>query len=245
MVFAGRLSAGVPAVTTDQMREVDRIMVEELGISLVQMMENAGRSLAVVARDMLGGTVRGRRVLVLAGRGNNGGGGLAAARRLAVWGAQVSVVLSDAPERFAGVPQQQLRALQAMGVPVQASPVAKLPEADLILDALLGYGLDGPPRGEYATLIRQANASCVRILANDTPSGLDTTTGRPLEPAIRATVTLTLALPKTGLLQPGAARWVGELMVADISVPPSVYRRVGVDPGELFAHGDIERIEQR
>src|SRR5690349_6977789 len=83
----------VPAVTAAQMREVDRIMVEDLGISLVQMMENAGRAFAELTRIQLAGLNR-RRVVVLAGRGGNGGGGMAAARRLATWGAEVRVVLA-------------------------------------------------------------------------------------------------------------------------------------------------------
>ncbi len=75
-------------------------MTEEVGISLLQMMENAGRCLATQARSMLGGDMRGRRIVVLAGRGGNGGGGLAAARRLAVWGAAVTVVLAQSLEEM-------------------------------------------------------------------------------------------------------------------------------------------------
>jgi len=84
----------IPTVTVDQMREVDRLMMEEFQIGLLQMMENAGRALAVRARQVLGGDVRGAHVVVLAGRGGNGGGGLTAARRLSIWGADVSVILS-------------------------------------------------------------------------------------------------------------------------------------------------------
>lgn len=232
----------VPAVTAEQMREVDRIMIEDLGITLIQMMENAGRALAMVSRDQLGGTAAGRRVLVLAGRGNNGGGGLAAARRMAGWGSQVTVVITDAAERFSGVPQHQLKSLQAMGVTVQVAPVARLPEADVIIDALLGYGLVGAPREPYATLIRQANAHGAPIVANDTPSGLDTTSGQAHHPCIRATVTVTLAMPKTGLMAPEAVPWVGELEVADISVPASVYKRLGLDADGLFSKRDIVRV---
>ena len=83
----------VPFITTDQMREVDRAMIEDYGISLVQMMENAGRNLAQLARQrFLDGDPRGRRVLVLAGTGGNGGGGLVCARRLRNWGAEVPQV---------------------------------------------------------------------------------------------------------------------------------------------------------
>src|SRR5215467_10182978 len=89
----------VPWLSVAQMREVDRIMVEELGISLVRMMENAGRSLAQVARELLGGDTAGRSILVLAGPGGNGGGGLVAARHLSAAGANVAVALSATAER--------------------------------------------------------------------------------------------------------------------------------------------------
>lgn len=96
-------------VTVAEMIEIDRLMVEEYGIALLQMMENAGRSLAEVARRLLGGSVEGRHIVVLVGSGNNGGGGLVAARHLANAGAAVVVALVGA--RLRGVPEQQRRAL--------------------------------------------------------------------------------------------------------------------------------------
>lgn len=229
----------IPAITPDQMREVDRVMIEDFGIELIQMMENAGRALALLARQHLGGSLAGRTVLVLAGRGNNGGGGLVAARRLAIWGAGVTVILTDAPYHFDGVPAHQISILQAMQIPIRVAPVATLPRTDLILDALIGYGLRGAPREPTATLIRQANAGAAPIIALDTPSGLDTTTGQALEPVIQARATLTLALPKTGLLTEEARPVVGQLFLADISVPPLLYQRMGLDVGPLFAEADV------
>ena len=107
-----------PALTTEQMREVDRLMVEEYGIELIQMMENAGRNLALLAARMLDGDIVDRPVVVLAGRGNNGGGGLVAARHLLNWGAWVQVLCAYPPEQYAGVPAHQLSILQAMGAPL-------------------------------------------------------------------------------------------------------------------------------
>jgi NAD(P)H-hydrate epimerase len=237
----------IPTVTVDQMREVDRLMMEEVEISLLQMMENAGRALATQARQPLGGDVRGRRIVVLAGRGGNGGGGLAAARRLFIWGADVWVVLGQEAEAMQGVPAQQLAILAHLGVPVrgpgQAGPdESTLRSADLILDALIGYSLRGAPREPIAALIRVANAAGPPVLALDIPSGLDGDTGAASEPTIRAVTTLTLALPKAGLLQPAARAWVGDLYVADISVPEVAYRRLGLSVGPIFARADIVRV---
>jgi NAD(P)H-hydrate epimerase len=115
--------------------------------------------------------------------------------------------------------------------------------ADLVIDALIGYSLRGAPAGPAAALIRYANASSRPMLALDLPSGLDGDRGEPSEPTIRATETLTLALPKRGLLAPAARPWVGRLHLADISVPEKVYRRLGLTVGPIFAESDIIPID--
>jgi NAD(P)H-hydrate epimerase len=234
----------IPTITAAQMREVDRVMVEELHIELVQMMENAGRALADHARRALGGDVRARKVAVLAGAGGNGGGGSAAARRLSTWGAKVTVVLAQAPQEMKGVPAQQLAILERMGINIRSDD-APIAEAELILDALVGYSLRGAPRGRVAELVRAANARSTPIIALDLPSGLDPDTGVPSDPTIRAASTLTLALPKRGLIAPCARDLVGELYLADISVPEIVYRRLGITVGPIFAMGDIVPVDPR
>jgi NAD(P)H-hydrate epimerase len=233
----------VPAVTAAQMREIDRIAVEDFGISILQMMENAGRALAELTRIQLSSLSR-RRIVVLAGRGGNGGGGMAAARRLAIWGAEVRVVLAHPDAALAEAPARQLASLRGMGVPVHSPGelVSPLNGADVVLDALLGYSLDGPPREPEAGLIRTANSHAVPVISLDMPSGLDPDRGVPHDPTILATRTLTLALPKTGLLRPEAAVAVGELWLADISVPALAYERFGLAVGPLFAESDLIRI---
>ena len=239
-------AARVSVVTAAQMREVDRLMVEDFGISLLQMMENAGRALANLTRVHLSGLAH-RKVVVLAGKGGNGGGGLAAARRLTIWGADVRVVLAHPTASLADVPRHQLSALEAMDVPITPAAEAgpALGTSELILDALLGYSLVGPPRDHEAGLIRAANSSGVPIIALDLPSGLDPDVGTPHDPTIRAVRTMTLALPKAGLLRPGAAEWVGELWLADISVPAQAYAAFGIRPGPLFAESDLVRVGGR
>jgi NAD(P)H-hydrate epimerase len=220
------------AIATEQMREVDRIMIEDLGITLERMMENAGRNLAALARERFSpGSVT-----VLAGPGGNGGGGLVAARHLANRGLDVSITTTRDPGRFTPVPRQQAEILRRMGVPFTPEPAA----ADLIIDAVIGYSIDGDPRGRAAELIRWANDAAVPILALDGPSGLDLTTGRAGKPTIGAAATMTLALPKQGLAE--HPKVVGQLYLADISVPPSVYRRFGLDVGNLFDNGYVVRI---
>jgi NAD(P)H-hydrate epimerase len=232
-------TAPLPALTTEQMREVDRAMMRDVGITLLQMMENAGRHLATLSREQLGGSVEGKRVIVLAGRGNNGGGGMVAARHLANWGAEVCVILTALPEDYHDVPGYQLRILENMDVPISQAPFAQAFQGDLILDALIGYGLSGAPRGRVATAIEIANDSAIPILALDAPSGLDTTTGVAHDPTIRARATLTLALPKLGLLTESARAFVGEVYVADISVPPRIFAAMGVGTPNIFREAEI------
>ena len=230
------------SVTVDQMREVDRLMVDEMGISLLQMMENAGRSLAEQARRMLGGDIAGRRINMLAGPGGNGGGGMAAARRLSIWGAEVAVVLGQPRDQIRDVPAQQLATLDRMELEIRDPKETGAEEAgtaELVIDALIGYSLRGAPNEPIASLIRQTNAAGTPVLALDIPSGLNADTGEPSDPTIRAAATLTLALPKVGLLGPAARAWTGDLYLADISVPPAVYRRLGLAVGPIFRRQDI------
>ncbi len=230
----------IPVLSTEQMVEVDRMMIEEYQITLIQMMENAGRNLAELARRMLGGQVSDRSIAILSGAGNNGGGGLVAARHLHNWDAEISLVLAFEPAKLKEVPAHQWHILQKMGIKLDEEPA--LQKADLIIDALIGYGLSGDPRQPVARWIDQANNSGNPILALDAPSGLDTTSGIPGNPCINAAATLTLALPKSGLLTHQAAEYVGELYLADISVPPDLYRQIGIEVPKLFEVDTIIKV---
>jgi NAD(P)H-hydrate epimerase len=236
----------IPWLTTEQMIEVDRAMIEEYQIELIQMVENAGRNLAHLARmRFLGGDPRRKLVTVLAGTGGNGGGALVAARRLHNYGAQVQVFATRPDAEFTPVPAHQLGILRRMGVAIaQADALPSTLATALILDGVIGYSLRGAPRGAAATLIRWANDQQAPILALDTPSGVDATTGTIYDPAIKATATMTLALPKAGLRAAGVAAYVGELYLADISVPPALYANpaLGLCVGPLFAESDIVRL---
>ena len=241
-------AADIPYLNTAQMVEVDRLMIEEYGIDLIQMMESAGRNLAHLARvRFLDGDPRGKRVVVAAGTGGNGGGALVCARRLSNWGADVRVVLTRPDENFAPVPAHQLAILRRMGMTVvdaEDHAASSGEQVDLIVDGIIGYSLSGTPRAAAAQLIRWADECGAPVLALDVPSGLDTTSGTVFDPAVRATATMTLALPKEGLRAPGAEDYVGELYLADISVPPSLYAEpsLGIEVGHLFAEGDIIRL---
>ena len=192
----------------------------------------------------------GKRILALAGHGNNGGDALGAARHLLNWGARVATTLAGPAGRLRPVPRRQYDALAAIGEPPHALDERgfderSLADADLVLDGLLGYSASGPPRGEIASLIAAANRSARPILAIDLPSGLDPDSGRPLGEAIRAAFTVTLALPKVGLMHAAARPFVGELLLADIAIPAVAYERFAIDATRVFHAGELVRIDAR
>ena len=217
----------LPTATRDEVRAFDRHAIEDLGIPGIVLMENAGRQIADAARAMIRG-VANPRVLVLAGRGNNGGDAFVVARHLGVSGIRAGVVLLAARGEIRGDAETNLAILEKMGLPpvVLDGPAADvlaklgplLAPADLVIDGLLGTGTRGEIREPYAGVITAVNAARKRVLAIDIPSGLDCDTGRPLGPTIRAEKTVTMAAVKKGFAEPGAAEYTGEVILADIGV---------------------------
>jgi len=216
----------------EEARLLDGAAIDGLGIPSLSLMENAGRAVADEAWRMLQGKgeVASARVVVLVGRGNNGGDGFVAARHLAWWGVSVFVYLLGLRERVMDDARVNMTCLEEAGPRVR--PIADPTETDwlgetiaagtLVVDAILGTGISGKVQPPVARLIEMINASGVPVLAVDAPSGLDCTTGEVLGTAVRATRTVTFAAPKTGFLKGAGPEHVGELLVADIGIPPEV-----------------------
>lgn len=226
-------------ITVDEMRAIDDFVTRVLRIELRQMMENAGRSLADAARLLLGGSVLDRSILVLAGPGGNGGGGLAAARHLANAGARVDVVLGADRSQLARTTRAQFEILESIRLPHEHG---RLPagDPDLVVDALLGYSQNGPPRGDLAVLIEGVQDR--RVLSLDVPSGIELSTGILHAPHVRAEATVTLASPKTGLRGPAVGGAPGTLLLADISVPAAAFSHIEREWHTPFGAGPLVRI---
>ncbi len=234
----------IPRISTAEMIEVDRLMIEKYHIELIQMMENAGRCLAILAtKRFLKKKLSHKRVLVLAGTGGNGGGALVCARRLHNWGVKVEVYLTDHEDKITPVPLHQLGILRQMGVPIKkGDALPKKQKVDLIIDGIIGYNIKGNPYGLTKEMIDWTNLQKAPILSLDTPSGLDLTTGIIRQPTIQATATLTLALPKQGLFDPSALKIVGELYLGDISVPAELYQNLNLKKEvrkDIFSKSDV------
>lgn len=227
----------VTAVTAAEMRQVDRVAVEEVGLSLPRMMEHAGRALAREVLDLLAAG-DGAATTVLAGPGGNGGGGLACARHLRNRGVAVTVVLDRPADDVEGAAGENLAVLRADGL----EPVTdEVPDpGGVVVDALVGYGLEGAPRGRLADLVAAANDAAGPVVSLDVPTGVDATDGSRPGDAVAPDRTLTLALPKTGLVGGG-----GDLALADLSIPAAVYDRVGVPAGRPFGDGFRVALQRR
>ncbi len=225
----------VPTVTGAQMARVDELAVDEYGIGLLQMMENAGGALARVVRSRVR---RGTGAAVLAGGGGNGGGALVCARRLVGFGMEPTVILDRPVGDLVGAAAHQAATLGAMGVPFAQDPDAA--HGEVIVDGLVGYGLRAAPRGRTAELIAWTRSAQRPVISLDVPSGVDATTGHGHIPHIEPAVIVTLALPKAGLLSGGETK----LLLADIGIPAALYRRhLGLEVGALFEDGDIVDLD--
>ncbi len=236
----------IPIVSVEQMVKIDDLATRHFGVDLAQLMENAGRVTAALAREILG-RLENRRIAVLVGKGNNGGDAITAARHLHNWGAKVTVIIPDHPDNFSQVNKEQLGILRSMFLERLFSTHKLLWEdsiqkADLVIDGLLGYKINRAPEGDYALLINYANSCKAKILSIDTPSGLNPDIGDAYNPCIKADFTLSLGLLKRGLAEKKAREFVGKLFVGDIGIPHEVYELLGLKIPKFFEKGEIVKI---
>jgi NAD(P)H-hydrate epimerase len=215
--------ANMLVLTREQVRELDRRAVAELGIPSIVLMENAGRS----AADCLCQLGISGPVVICCGKGNNAGDGFVIARHLQLRGHPVRVLLFSDPDKLSGDAAINFQIVQKCGIaweqielPGESQRLKKsLSGATWLVDALLGTGSTGEPRPPLDNVIDAMNARGVPIFAVDLPSGLDCNTGHASAHTIRATHTCTFVAAKPGLIVPSAQPFVGQCHIADIGVP--------------------------
>jgi NAD(P)H-hydrate epimerase len=213
-------------LTRSQVREVDRLAIEQYGIPGIVLMENAATGAAAVARDMLGGR-GGASVLILCGGGNNGGDGLAIARHLSNHGISVRIALTTDPAKYSGDARINWDITRAMNLAAEPFSPSLLDggKPDLIIDAIFGTGLDREPRAPFAEIARWINSTGAPVLAIDLPSGLDCDTGEPRGACIVATRTVTFVAEKVGFQSPAAGQYLGIVTVAGIGCPTEAIQK--------------------
>jgi len=234
-------------VTAEAMREADRTTIEDMEFPGMVLMENAGMR---VTEAIMSLEPPSRRVVVLAGPGNNGGDGLVVARHLNRLGVSVSVWCAASPESYKGDALTNLSFLQKKKVPIQhITDETQLDEmsqdfarADLIVDALLGTGTGRLVEGLFAHLVDAVNATRTPVLAVDIPSGIDANTGEVLGVAVKALWTVTFAFPKRGLMLYPGADYAGKVTVGEIDISPRALPFEGMD---IIAPGQVSRLLPR
>src|SRR5436309_1984373 len=220
----------LPVLSAEEMRRLDRRAIDTLGIPGAALMENAGRGAVPHIIRLLPRGGRGARVVVVCGKGGNGGDGFVVARHLKQRGARVAVWLAARPGEITGDAAGKLAALRRAGLrPVviadERALAESLGDADVVVDALLGTGTQGAPRGTTAAAITAINASQRSVVALDIPSGLPADGGPPPGPAVHADVTTTFAAFKRGLVTGPGLDWAGRVVVVDIGIPDAEVRR--------------------
>ncbi|GAC1671581.1 MAG: hypothetical protein NVS9B8_14610 [Candidatus Limnocylindrales bacterium] len=231
-------AAARPLMTAAAMTGADR-RAQALGVPGDRLMEHAGVAVAAAARALALDTGRWGHgpIVIFAGPGNNGGDGLVAARHLAAAGAKVVIALvaSAARPSTADAARNWDRVVRDERITIVHAPVARdvaslghgIEKAAIIVDALLGTGVRGPVREPIRSaveLINRARGELVPILAVDTPTGVDPTSGDPSDPAVRADLTITFHRPKTGLATRNGKALAGRVLVAPIGIPPAADR---------------------
>jgi NAD(P)H-hydrate epimerase len=243
------------SMSRDEVRAVDACAIEEVGISGVVLMENAGRQAADAVEELLRASEGGRdlpaeagtppkagRIAVVAGAGNNGGDGFVVARHLGLRRHSTATFLVARPGRIAGDAAVNLGILRKLGHDVREVDEAamgalaeELRKFDVVVDAVGGTGIRGPLRGAMAVAVEQINAAGRPVVAIDIPTGLDCDTGEAAGPVVRAAVTVAFVARKKGFDAPGAAAYTGEVRLADIGVPGDIVGRLGRSEAPLEA----------
>ncbi|MFN9370089.1 MAG: NAD(P)H-hydrate epimerase [Planctomycetia bacterium] len=223
------------SLTRAEVRDVDRRAIEEFGLPVIELRENAGRNAAHLLHSLAPDAA----IAIVCGRGNNGGDGFVMARHLELAGHAVRLLAVGGPAGDGGDAATNRHVIDAAGIPLtvldsapEATWDAALAGVAWVVDALLGTGAAGPARGETATAIaaiaRAHEAGAARVFAVDLPSGLDCDTGRPFGPCVRADVTATFVARKSGFDRPGAAAYTGTVHVLDIGVPRRLLASMGL-----------------
>ena len=233
-------------LTSRQMKEIDRKTIAEIGIPGIALMENAGIRIVEALKRRFPAP-RAEHVVLVAGKGNNGGDGLVVARHLFNQGARPVVLLLASKGDVRGDAAVNLNAALNMDIPVTeiTSPEEwgchkkAVSEATVIVDAMFGTGLVKPLDGLYAQVVGEINASKAFKISVDIPSGLSSDSSLIIGPCVKADLTVTLAAPKIAHVLPPAEEYIGELVVAPIGIPPSLLEDSGLKL-EIVERQDIE-----
>ena len=217
----------IPSMSCEQVRQVDELAISKYGFSGLVLMENAGKG----AADILHTEYASGNIVILCGRGNNGGDGFVIARHLQIHGRDVSIISISPIESLSGDAAANARIAMNAEIPILIAEEtdawkASLRNANLIVDCLLGTGASGAPRGIFAETVRAANQSEAKKIAIDLPTGLDADSGQAHDPTFKADRTITFVAEKTGFAESGAQKYLGIVHTVSIGIPKKLIHEI-------------------
>ncbi len=235
----------LPPISTSILADVEQAAVD-FGVTRDQMTESAARAAAALSRKLLDNQVAGSTVVALCGGGVKSCVALHTLRILHGFGADCSAVLAVSEREMRPETVAAASVCEALRMPLlqPRSPAVRgaVADADLVIDGMVGVGLDGAPRDPLATLIRLANEVRAGVLSLECPSGLEPDSGEPLPPTLKARTTLALGLPAAGLFAPLAWQYTGELWLCDIGYPPEALDASELDGDGIFEANELIRL---
>jgi NAD(P)H-hydrate epimerase len=227
------------------MRKIDKITIEREGIPGLELMEKAGLGSALSGKKMLDEKIKGKKIIIFCGKGNNGGDGFVVGRHLAKWGAKVEFYLLGKKEEVKGDALANLKKAVSLKLPIKQvyreKELSAELRADLIVDAIFGTGFKGRVTGLEEKAVQLINSSKIRVLSIDTPSGLDVDTGFVEGECVEADITLTMGLPKVGQFFFPGKSYCGKVEIIDIGVPQKVIEGQSIKLN-LITEEEIENI---
>ena len=235
----------LPPISTSILASVEQAAID-FGVTRDQMTEAAARAAAALARKLLDNQIAGSTVVALCGSGVKACVALHALRILHGFGADCRAVLTGTEQEMRPETLAAASVCEALRIPLlqPRSPAVRgaVADADLVIDGLVGVGLDSAPREPLAGLIRLANEVRADALSLECPSGLEPDSGEPLPPTLKARTTLALGLPAAGLFGSLAWQYTGELWLCDIGYPPAALEEADLDPDGLFSANELVRL---
>lgn len=220
-------------VSVSKIQEIEKDLQETYGISREVLMEQAGFHVAEVVREEFSSDVK---IGVICGKGMNGGDGFVAARRLLSWGYNIEVYTPFGDEELSELALKKLENVRKIE---EDCVMMDFPTANVYLDAVLGYGLEGPPEGEVEDAVRKLEKWSAETISVDVPTGVNPDTGEGYNPHVSPEYTVTLGLPKKGLRRENA----GKVYLADVGIPHKALESKGLEMDPLFDEESVIDLE--
>ncbi len=221
-------------VSKEEMQELEEVTIEEFGVSEDVLMEEAGSHIAEFIIEQFSSDIK---IAIICGKGNNGGDGFVAARELLSWGFNIEVYT---PFQDSEINDLALKKFETVRKVDEDAEMFDFPTANVYVDALMGYGLEGAPEGKVKNSINKIEEWSAETVSVDVPTGVDSDTGQAYDPHISPEYTVTLGLPKEGLREENS----GKIFLADIGIPIEATDEIDVDTRNLFLEKSILELNQ-